>query len=294
MGFAVFSLLVRIISFLPARVLEWLSHPLGRLTWWISPTKRASTRRNLSCCFPGMPDPERERLARRSIRHYAMVALETGMAWYWGRARLESRFSRPEGMKHLQQAAAAGKGVVILVPHFGSWELLNLWLCCRMDMTSLYKPGRYREFEEKLLKKRQRFGGTMAPTNRAGIRTLVQALRNGGHVLILPDQDPSEGQGRFAPFFGIQAYTPVLASRLCQQTGARAVVSVCRRLPGGRYRTHFLPVEDAFYDADLDFSTAAMNRSVEASIAIDPAQYLWAYKRFKTRPEGEPRFYARP
>ena len=41
----------------------------------------------------------------------------------------------------------------------------------------------------------------------------------------------------------------------------------------------------------MDTSLAAMNRAIEQSITIDPAQYLWSYRRFKTQPEGEADFY---
>ena len=263
------------------------------MTWLASKTKRSSTLRNVAACYPEMPGPERLKLARESMRHYIMVALETGMAWYWGRKRLFGQFDRVEGMEHIENARNKGKGIMFLVPHFGSWELLQLWLNQDLKIFSLYKPGRYPEFEEKLLRKRQRFGGTMAPTSSGGIRVLLKALRAGHNVLILPDQDPSDGDGRFAPFFGVQAHTPVLAPRLCRQTGCTALFAVCKRTAGSRYQVHLLPAEEAFYSEDLEVSLAAMNRGVEQCIAIDPAQYLWAYKRFKTRPEGEPRFYSR-
>jgi len=293
LSFLLFSGLVRSISLLPSRVLHGLSYPLGWMTWHASKTKRASTLRNLEACYPVMPHRDRRELARESMRHYITVALETGMAWYWSRSRLLRKFDRPEGIEHLEDARRTGKGILLLVPHFGSWELLQLWLNQDLKIFSLYKPGRYPEFEEKLLRKRQRFGGTMAPTSSGGIRVLLKALRAGHNVLILPDQDPSEGDGRFAPFFGVQAHTPVLASRLCRQTGCTALFAVCKRTAGSRYQVHLLPAEEAFYSEDLDVSLAAMNRGVEQCIAIDPAQYLWAYKRFKSRPEGAPRFYTR-
>ena len=53
-----------------------------------------------------------------------------------------------------------------------------------------------------------------------------------------------------------------------------------------------LPVDDSIYSSDLETSLAAVNRAVEDCIAIDPAQYLWSYRRFKTQPPGQPDFYA--
>jgi KDO2-lipid IV(A) lauroyltransferase len=54
---------------------------------------------------------------------------------------------------------------------------------------------------------------------------------------------------------------------------------------------HFLPADDEIYSPDPETSLTALNRGVERVIEIDPPQYLWAYTRFRTRPEGEPPIY---
>jgi KDO2-lipid IV(A) lauroyltransferase len=285
------SLVFRAFSLAPPSLQRGLARPLGLLSWVLSRTKRNSTRKNLAAAYPGLDARSREVLGRASMRHYVLIALETGISWHWSRRRLLGLFVEPAGLEHLREARDAGRGLLVLAPHFGNWELLNQWLQTRSELVSLYKPGRYAAFEEKLLERRQRFGGKLVPTNRAGLRELVQFLKSGRTALLLPDQDPSEGQGRFAPFFGVPALTGVLASRLARQTGCRVVFAVARRVPGGRFRVHVLPAEPAFYAADLESSLTALNRGVEACIALDPPQYLWAYKRFKTRPEGAPRFY---
>ena len=37
--------------------------------------------------------------------------------------------------------------------------------------------------------------------------------------------------------------------------------------------------------------TTAMNRAIEEMVRALPEQYLWVHKRYKTRPEGEAKFY---
>jgi len=119
------------------------------------------------------------------------------------------------------------------------------------------------------------------------VKALLQALKRGEVIGILPDQDPTEGQGVFAPFLGQPAYTMVLASRLSGRGNARAFLTFAERLPRGQgFRLHFIPAEADFYSADVDISAAALNRGVEACIHIAPAQYQWSYKRFRKRPEG--------
>jgi Kdo2-lipid IVA lauroyltransferase/acyltransferase len=57
---------------------------------------------------------------------------------------------------------------------------------------------------------------------------------------------------------------------------------------------HFMPAEDAIADADPAVAVAALNRGIEACIAIAPEQYQWTYKRLSFRPSGGPdRIYGR-
>jgi KDO2-lipid IV(A) lauroyltransferase len=288
---ALLDFCVWVLGLLPARMVYWLSYPLGRLTWVASATRRGTTLRNLQAAYPDMPDPQRRRLAQESMRHFALGILEIGMSWTWRHARLMQCFDAPEGWDVLEQALQHGQGVLLLVPHFGAWELSGQWLQPRHPTMALYKPGASPTVERRMLERRQRFGLRMAATDIRGLKSIYQALAGQGVVIQLPDQNPSLGQGRFVPFFGVPALTGVLAPRLVQSTGCRVVFAVCRRSAPGRFRMHFLPAAAAVYAADLEESLAAINRGVEACIAVDPAQYLWAYKRYKTRPDGEARFY---
>lgn len=289
MGFLL-DVVFRILSFIPARLLILMSYPLGWLVWRISPTKRSSTIINLKACYPDMNEDKRMTLARESMRHYVCNALETGKAWHWSREKMREQFIEPRGLEHLEAARAGGKGVLALLPHFGAWEFSTQGFQ-DADVMAVYKPGAHVSFDERLLEKRLRQGTSMAATNQAGLKKVYRLLSNGGVVVQLPDQEPSAGQGRFAPFYGVPAWTGVLAPRLLQRTGCSVLFVVCRRTGKGKFQMVFLPPEEAIYSADLDESLAALNRGVEQCVEVESAQYLWAYKRFRTRPEGEPRFY---
>jgi KDO2-lipid IV(A) lauroyltransferase len=189
-------------------------------------------------------------------------------------------------------ALTGGRGLLVLAPHFGAWEYLGMYLQKFPGIAILYKPPSHAGLEKALLSKRRRGGAHLIPATPTGLRQLYALLRAGGGAGVLPDQQPSAGQGRFAPFFGNPALTGVLVPRLVQRTDCIVLASVCERRPGGRYRVHVLPVDDEVHSADIDTALAAVNRAVEQCIAIDAAQYLWSYRRFKTQPEGAPDFYA--
>lgn len=272
----------------PYRVSNW-----GAGLWMrFSPVKRHTTIRNLERCYPGLSEAERNRILRESFHHYLCSVLETGHNWYWPLDRLQARCDGVVNEHLLHSALASGRGVVVLAPHFGAWEYLGIYLQRFPDIAILYKPPSHPGLEKALLQKRQRGGANLIPATAAGLRKLYAHIRAGKGAGVLPDQQPKRGKGEFAPFFGQQALTGVLVPRLVQRTHCVVLASVCERLEGGRYRVHVLEVDEDIHSDDLVTSLTAMNRAIEACIAVDPPQFLWSYRRFKAQPPGEPDFYA--
>lgn len=284
------KVMAALFSLLPAVSLSWFARPLGALVWRISRRLRTVSLRNLSLCYPGLPETDRVAIARSSMRHYACNGLESGLAWYASRRRFDRLFYPTVGQSLLDEALAAGHGVIILAPHYGAWEMLGLQLSDTLAAT-LYKPADDESVNRVLVDRRSRFGANLVPAGRQGLKALLAGLTAGRAVAVLPDQEPRAGDGRFAPFFGVPALTGVLVPRLLKRSGARALFAVCLREPSGRFRTHYLAPHPDLYADDLDAALAALNEGVERCIELDRAQYLWAYKRFRARPEGEQRFY---
>ncbi len=280
-----------LLSQLPGPAPCWLATRLATLWAWLSPDKRRVARINLRRCYPDMPESEREQLVHDSFIHYICTVLETGRNWFWDTDRLQGLCDGIVNEELFVNSLTSGRGLVVLAPHFGAWEYLGMYLQRFPDIAILYKPPGHPGLERALLEKRRRGGGNLLAANAKGLRQLYAHVRAGKGAGVLPDQQPSRGQGRFAPFFGIPALTAVLSPRLIKATNCDVLLCVCERLPKGRYRVHFLPADEAVHSDDLDVALAAVNRGVERCIAIDPAQYLWSYKRFRAQPEGAPPFY---
>jgi KDO2-lipid IV(A) lauroyltransferase len=201
--------------------------------------------------------------------------------WGSGAERALALVREVRGAELLDEALAAGKGVIIAAPHLGCWELLNYWLCSRTPMAILYRPPRIAAIEQLL----RRVRGALAPeqvrAEGAGVRTLYKRLAAGGTVGILPDQKPRAGDGQVAPFFGRDALTMVLLPRLAARTGATVLFAFAERLPrGAGFRIHLLPAPPQVADADLAVACSALNGGVEACVQRAFAQYQWQYKRF--------------
>ena len=281
-----------LMSLMPAAMPYWLSQKGAGLWMRFSPGKRHTTERNLERCYPQMSEQEREKLVKDSFHHYLCNVLESGQNWYWSPERLMARCEDLQPLQQLRDAIKRGNGVVLMAPHWGAWEMLGIFLQSIPEYAILYKPPSHEGLNQALLEKRRRAGGILIPATATGLRQLYGHIRKGGAAGVLPDQQPSAGKGEFATFFGVPALTAVLVPRIVQRTGCEVFLGGVERLPGGKYRMHISPSGEAVYATGLVEALTGVNAEVERCIAIDPAQYLWSYRRFKTQPEGEPPFYA--
>lgn len=291
---SIIKILLRLLALLPLPLIHAIAYPLGWLLFLIPNRRRSTTITNISLCFPELRQWQRWQLIRRSLIETTKGVLESSAMWMRsGKRTLKLvRHTLNEGL--LEEAYAKGDGVILALPHLGMWEIIGLYCSSSHPMTSLYRPPPIVDLDKTMSRGRERMGAKLVPTDAPGVRALFKALSRGELVAILPDQDPMKGQGVFAPFFGIQANTMVLLSRLAKKTDATVLCAWAERLSWGRgYRIHFHNTDPSLMDDDLEHSLAALNAGVEMCIRQRPDQYLWCYKRFRTRPEGEPRLYQR-
>lgn len=279
----------------PLRGLHGLAWLLGRALWCIKGREQQVTRTNLSLCYPRLTRQERSCMERQSLSASAATMLELGVMWFGSLDKTLSLIKRVHGIEHLEAALKPGQGVVLLAPHIGNWELLNLWLSKRHAFTAMYAPPEMASLDEHIRGGRERAGAHLVPTDRRGVMQLMKALKRGEMVGVLPDQEPEPGQGGcFAPFFGIPAYTATLLPKLISRSGARAVIGLARRLPhGGGFELIFLPPDERVYSDNEVTAASGANACVEKAIAETPLQYQWEYKRFRERPGDTYKFYER-
>jgi len=277
-------------SVLPLRALHGIGSGIGWILAVFPDELREITRSNLRICFPGFDAGRLRELERDSLKETCKGFME--LAVFWGRKRPDSgKFVRQvNGGEILDSAFKAGRGVIVLVPHLGSWEFLAHYLALNYPLTGLFRPLRMPSLHGFVLAGRQRAGARLVPTTPAGIRSLFRALQNRELVAILPDQDPGRDGSAFAPFFGVQASTMLLVSRLARRSGSEVVATYALRLPrGGGYDIFVRKVPEEIKSVDKAISAAVLNKAVEGCVREVPGQYLWSYKRFKTRPEGDNR-----
>jgi len=287
------SAVMRLFSWITPRAAEYIAPFLATIVWYSVPRLRRVTRMNLNAVYPQLDSAQRKKIGRASMTNYARGLFEAGMLWHWPLERVNKLFDEAQGFECVQEAIDAGEGMIVAAPHCGSWEMLNLYLHSKGEAAILYKPSKFPEIDAILTDKRRRGGAEMVPATGAGLRRMYKLLKEGLYVALLPDQEPTRGSGEFAPFFGIEALTGVLLPRMAQRTGAPVIFAVCERRKGGRYCVHLFKSDESIYSDNMREALTAVNQGIEKCIEVDREQYLWAYKRFRNRPEGEASFYKR-
>lgn len=274
------------VGILPLALLHVAGALCGGLLWLFPNKLRRLSLHHADRCLPELPPARRRQIARRSLLHSAMTVFEAPAIWYGPRWRLRRWLDDGAAQTQLRGLLGGGRGVILLCPHLGAWELAGMFCAAAGPMTTLYKPQKG-AVDALILEGRSRLGATLVPTDASGVKSLLQALRRREMIGILPDHDPPEGSGEFAPLFGMPAHTTTLVGKLAARSGAPVWFCIAERLPWGRgFRIHLREAPAAV--ADAQHGVAALNRAVEDVIREWPEQYWWSYRRYRRQPPGAP------
>jgi Kdo2-lipid IVA lauroyltransferase/acyltransferase len=283
---------------LAARLTAWL--PLGAATalaghWgWmlahVARLRRGYVLETLAWCFPETSERDRRALYADSMRHQALNLMEL-MRFAGGRdAELAERVE-VHGEEHVKAALARGKGVLILIAHFGNFDLLGLYASklFRYPLTIITKTLRHEGINELWWELRRKAGVNEVAAHNA-YRPCVRALRKNELVGFMLDQNRPSNQGVFVDFFGRKASTTPGLAFMSAQTGAPVVPVFMHRTREGRHvlevRAPLEPPPDR-EEATLLAHTAAYTKIIEEEVRRHPAQWLWLHKRWKSRPPDE-------
>lgn len=277
-------LLIKLFALLPLGFLRAIGATLGRCWWLVNGRAAKITAENIRLCFPELSPAEQRALAQQSLQETAKTAMEAGAIWRNSWEWLDSKIVTKEGDDLLRRKLAEGKGVLVLAPHHGNWEVVAPYLASVARLTAMYQPVDNLKMDALVLAGRSKLNISMAPTNRKGVMMLFKALQAGTIVGILPDQVPApDAGGEVAPFMGQPALTMTLVHGLIQRTGCAVCSCYAERIAGG-FKIVVMEADPAIFSEDQPSSVAGLNASVAACVKRAPAQYQWEYKRFRRLP----------
>ena len=277
--------LLRLVARLPLRWYHALGGWLGWIVYWSSKRYARGLRDNLRRSGVWRDEADYQRILRGAIVETGRQGMEILPLWFRPQPRVTPLVRACIGEQAVLDAYAQGRGVVLLTPHLGCFEISAIYAAERFPITVLYREPRIRWLDTLIVAGRGRGQEKLAPANLKGVRLLFKALRNKEAIGVLPDQVPSAGEGEWVEFFGRPAYTMTLIGRLCEALDPAVFVAAARRLPQGRgYEIEVEPVAGGVHG---EGGIARMNLAIERLVRKHPEQYLWSYNRYK-QPAGAP------
>ncbi len=276
---------------LPYKVQLCIGRVLGGLMYRVAGDRRRIAARNLELCFPEKTAAERERLLKDNFASTGIAFFEMAMSWWWSKPRL-AKLAHVEGLEHLEHAQREGKGVILMAFHFTTLEIGAALLGQKHTIDGMYREHNNPLFDFIQRRGRERHNSDSLAVERDDVRGMLKLLRSGRAIWYAPDQDYGSKQSIFVPLFGIPAATVTATSKFAKLGKAQVVPFTQQRLADGSgYKLVIhAPLSDFPGESD-EADCLRINQWVERAIRECPEQYLWAHRRFKTRPPGEPKLY---
>jgi Kdo2-lipid IVA lauroyltransferase/acyltransferase len=261
---------------------------IARLVSYFDRRHRAVALDNLRHAFPDRPEAELRRLVRDVYGHLGELLAELLYIPRKWHARTIDRYVTAPDRERLAGAIRSGRPVLVVTAHVGNWEALGYWLglsgfageVVARPLDNPHLDRVFRQFRERT--------GNRLLAKHGDFDKMRRVLAGGGLLYTLTDQDAGP-RGLFVEYFGRPASTHKVAAFLARRSGATVVVLGTRRV-GSPLRHEFrvtdvIPKEE--YERRPD-ATAALTRRVTAAVErlvrLDPRQYLWLHRRWKTQP----------
>ena len=281
-------LLLRLISSLPWRMVAWISDGIGFLIYHGYKSRREIAEKNISTCFPEWTTERVQVTAKRSFQLATQAMFFTGVAWWASAKRYRGLVEFDSTL--LDEQTKAGNNVIVLTPHFVGLEAAGVFMSIDRPYMTMYQYAKNALVHHHVVTKRARFSGHLVE-RKEPLRKMLKLLKQKIPLYYLPDQDAGR-KGLFVPFFGMQASSFDMLGKMTKM--AKAVVVPCSveiKPQGKGIKICLYPPLKGFPVGDDMSDTLRQNQTVENLIKELPEQYLWAHKRFKTRPKGETPFY---
>lgn len=239
---------------------------------------------NLLLAYPHLPHKQRNQLEKQAVKNQCLAVVEAVKSWGEPPAYSIAQITQVTGQPQLADAMANPNGMIAIVPHLGTWEMMNAWLNQFGAPTIMYKPSRNTNVDAFILQGRQRLNATLVPTDSTGVKAIFKQLKQGGFTILLPDHVPADSAGGvYAPFFGINTLSSTLVSKLASKTGCALVLLSCiRREDGNGFKVNCKTLTTPqLWSKNTQHATAALNQAMQDFIEPITEHYMWGYRRFK-------------
>ena len=246
---------------------------------------------NMALIEPALTSKQKKTVIKDIVRHQCLSSVESIKSWAMPPEWSIEQIREVHNQEILIEGLANPNGMLAIVPHLGTWEMMNAWLNQFGSPTIMYKPVKDKLTGDFVLKGRARLNATLVPTDSSGVKAVFKTLKRGGFSIILPDHVPEPSGGVVVPFFGVKTLTSTLAPKLASKTKCALVgLSCIRRDDNCGFDIYCYKLDDpALYDRNTEVATHALNIAMQEMIEDQCSHYMWGYRRFKRIPNlGNP------
>jgi KDO2-lipid IV(A) lauroyltransferase len=287
--------LVRMFAAMPLERAVTMGALFGSLIMRLDFGNRPIAIKNLEIAFPELSRDARLKILGDMYRNWGRVIAEWPHSGKFSRDNIE-QFVTYDGVENLQNALALAekRGAIILTAHYGNFELLPLaHSIYGHRLAMIHRPNRNPAIDREIRRVRTSFGAEIIERKQAGL-AMVKYLRQKFQVAVALDLDVRDGV--FVDFFGKKACTSDGVARIAMATRAPVVPAfMVRDGHTARHRITVLPLVEMVITRDREEcvreNTQRMTAAIEMMIRRHPDHWNWIHRRWKTRPEGEQRFY---
>lgn len=278
-------ILVRILSFLPLSVLRKMGDLLGSIGYKFAVSRRNVGIKNLSLCFPEMPEDEKHRIIKAHFKCLLASVLEYSYVFYASRDKIKKIVTYKN--IHYLDKHYGHKPIILLCPHFVGLDLAALRLTIDYIGFTLAFKQKNVYVNKMLIHARSRFmknkGGEIF-TRERGLRPIIKKLRMDKQIFYyLPDQDFGEKDSLFVPFFSYPECATISAlPKLALLSDAVIVPMVVYRRDHG-YEIEFFENLENYPTTNVENDVILMNQFIEKVALEHIDEYYWLHKRFKTQ-----------
>lgn len=282
----------QIFKYVPLSVLQMLARIAARVMMRLPNLSIVHTIKiNMALIQPALTAKQKKTVIKDIVRHQSLSSVESIKSWAMPPEWSIRQIREVHNQEILIEGLANPNGMLAIVPHLGTWEMMNAWLNQFGSPTIMYKPVKDKLTDDFVLKGRARLNATLVPTDSSGVKAVFKTLKQGGFSIILPDHVPEPSGGVVVPFFGVETLTSTLAPKLASKTKCALVGLSCIRRDDNRgFDIYCYKLDDpALYDRNAEVATHALNLAMQDMIEDNFNHYMWGYRRFKRIPNlGNP------
>ena len=268
----------KIIVLFPRKIQLFFGNCIGYLFLLSKNKRNRFSKVNINLCFPDLDTSSAYRIYKKNIILFGRVIFDTGIAWFWSDDRINKNIPyKINGLELLLRYQRLNNGVLLFFKHSLHLELDSRLLAMNAEIFGVERKHNSTYFES--IQKNGRLKSMKGIADRNSTVSFVRWLKNGKTVLYAPDQDYGLKKSDQIDFFGLPAATISAPLKIINKTGCNYLFM------NTYYEKDNLVIdieEPKFSKASSIMFMQDLNKYIENKIKLNPEEYLWQHRRFKS------------